>query len=152
MCFTNQFLFWPMMNEPLRLIMTKDIVSVTPDTSLGKVREILLKKGIHHVPVLEDKKLVGLITTWDMFKLGKSADDYADMKAYELMTTHLATLSPDDHIGAAAEVFEEHLFQAIPVVDDNKELVGLITTHDLLDYEYTKEYPQDLNKFVPENM
>ncbi len=141
-----------MMNEPLRLIMTKDIVSVTPDTPLGKVRELLLKKGIHHVPVLEDKKLVGLITTWDMFKLGKSADDYADMKAYELMTTHLATLSPDDHIGAAAEVFEEHLFQAIPVVNDNKELVGLITTHDLLDYQYTKEYPEDLNKFVPENM
>lgn len=141
-----------MMNEPLRLIMTKEVISVTPDTSLGKVREILLKKGIHHVPVVENKKLVGLITTWDMFKLGKSADDYAEMKAYELMTTHLAKLSPDDHIGAAAEVFEEHLFQAIPVVNDNGELEGIITTHDLLDYEYTKEYPEDLKKFIPENM
>ena len=141
-----------MMNEPLRLIMTKEVISVTPNTSLGKVREILLKKGIHHVPVVENKKLVGLITTWDMFKLGKSADDYAEMKAYELMTTHLAKLSPDDHIGAAAEVFEEHLFQAIPVVNDNGELEGIITTHDLLDYEYTKEYPEDLKKFIPENM
>lgn len=141
-----------MMNEPLRLIMTKEIISVSPDTLLGQVRDILLKKGIHHVPVIDNKKLVGLITTWDMFKLGKSADDYAGMKASELMTTHLAKLSPDDHIGAAAEVFEEHLFQAIPIVNDNGEFEGIVTTHDLLNYEYSKEYPEDLKKFIPENM
>lgn len=141
-----------MMNEPLRTIMTDEIFTVSPDTTLSKVREILLKKGIHHVPVVEGKKLVGLITTWDMFKLGKSAEEYKDMKASEIMTTHIAKLSPDEHIGAAAEVFEEHLFQAIPIVNEEGELEGIVTTHDLLDYEYGKEYPDDLNKFVPDNM
>lgn len=148
----QSIVFSPMMNEPLRSIMTSEVFAVSSDTPLRTVREILLKKGVHHVPVIEGQKLVGLITTWDMFKLGKSAEDYADMQAKEIMTTHLATLSPDDHIGAAAEVFEEHLFQAIPIVNEARELVGLVTTHDLLDYQYNKEYPSDLDKFVEENM
>lgn len=141
-----------MMNEALHTIMSKNIVSITPDTTLGEVREILLKKRIHHLPVLEGKKLVGVITTWDMFKMGKSVDDYKDMKAYEIMTSHVATLHPDEHIGAAAEIFEEHLFQAVPVVNEQHELMGMITTYDLLDYEYKKEYPEDLTPFVTQNM
>jgi len=141
-----------MMNEPLRTIMQTDNVTITPDTTLAEVREILLKKRIHHLPVLEGKKLVGLITTWDMFKLGKSAEEYATMKAYELMTTHLAALQPNDHIGAAAEVLEEHLFQAIPIVTENHEFVGMVTTYDLLNYEYNKEYPENLEPFIPMNM
>lgn len=141
-----------MMNEALHTIMSKNIVSITPDTTLGEVREMLLKKRIHHLPVLEGKKLVGVITTWDMFKLGKSVEDYKDMKAYEIMTSHVATLHPDEHIGAAAEIFEEHLFQAVPVVNEHHELMGMITTYDLLDYEYKKEYPDDLTPFVAQNM
>jgi acetoin utilization protein AcuB len=141
-----------MMNEPLHTIMTTEIVSITPDTTLAEVREILLKKRIHHLPVLEGKKLAGLLTTWDLFKLGKSVEEYSTMKAYELMTTHLATLNPNDHIGAAAEIFEEHLFQAVPVVNEDYELVGMVTTYDLLDYEYKKEYPENLDPFVTQNM
>lgn len=141
-----------MMNEPLRTIMKTDIVTITPDTTLAEVREILLKKRIHHLPVVEGKKLIGLITTWDMFKLGKSAEDYASMKAYELMTIHIATLNPDDHIGAAAEVLAEHLFQAIPIVTDDQEFAGMVTTYDLLNYEFSKEYPANLEPFIPMNM
>ena len=46
----------------------------------------------------------------------------------------------------------EHLFHAVPVVNENKELVGIVTTTDILRYEYRKEYPENLDKFVQENM
>jgi acetoin utilization protein AcuB len=48
------------------------------------------------------------------------------------MTKGLATLSPDDRIDIAIEVFRENILHAIPVVE-NDELVGLITTHDIIE-------------------
>ena len=54
--------------------------------------------------------------------------------------------------GAAAEVLREHLFHAVPIVNDDHELVGMITTFDIIAIEYDREYPEDLTPFVPENM
>ncbi|TNE57357.1 MAG: CBS domain-containing protein [Bacteroidetes bacterium] len=141
-----------MMNEPLHTIMTPDVVTLSPGSTLGDAREIFMTKRIHHIPIVDGKKLVGLITSWDIFKLGLSAVAYQDMRVSEVMTTHLATLEPDQHIGAAAEVFMAHLFHAIPVVNDKMELLGIVTTYDLLKYEYKKEYPDELDKFIPDNM
>jgi CBS domain-containing protein len=141
-----------MMNEPLRTIMTSEVVSLRSDNTLGDVREILLKKRIHHVPIVDDEVLVGLVTSWDIFKLGLEVEDYQKMKVSQVMTRRLATLEPDDHIGAAAEVLMEHLFHAIPIVDNKNRLQGIVTSYDLLRYQYRKEYPENLEKFIPENM
>lgn len=141
-----------MMNELLHTRMTTEVITLTPESTLSDAREILLKKRVHHIPVTEGKKLVGMITSWDIFKLGKSAEEYANIKVSDVMTRKLATLDPDSHLGAAAEVLMTHLFHAIPVVNDEHELEGIITTYDLLKYEFTKEYPENLDKFVPENM
>ena len=56
------------------------------------------------------------------------------------MTKRLATLEPDEKIGAAAEVLLEHLFHAVPITLDG-DLVGIVTTFDILKYEFSKEYP-----------
>ncbi|MCS7035896.1 MAG: CBS domain-containing protein [Saprospiraceae bacterium] len=141
-----------MMNETIDTIMSTKLITLTPDDTLGKAREILMTKRIHHLPVVEGKKLVGMITAWDMFKIGKSADEYQHTKVRDVMTTKLATLEPHQHIGAAAEVLMEHLFHAIPIVNDEGHLVGIITSYDILRYSYNKEYPENLEKFIPENM
>lgn len=141
-----------MMNEYVQGVMTSNVITLSPDDTLAEARKILLGKRIHHLPIVEGKKLVGLVTSWDLFKLGKSADEYGSMKCRDVMTTHIATLEPDQHLGAAAEVLMEHLFHAIPIVNEEHELVGIVTTYDLLKYEYRKEYPEDLEKFIPENM
>ena len=91
-------------------------------------------------------------TSWDIFKLGKSAEEYAGMKIREIMSTRLATLDPGQHIGAVAEALIEHLFHAVPIVNDHRELLGIVTTTDVLRYEYGKEYPANLDKFVVDNM
>lgn len=141
-----------MMNERVHTIMTPNVITLTPGDTLGQAREIFMNKRIHHIPVVEGKKLVGMITAWDMFKLGLSAVAYQDMRVSEVMTTHLATLDPEQHIGAAAEILMEHLFHAVPIVNDHHELLGIVTTYDVLRYEYQKEYPDSLDKFIPENM
>lgn len=141
-----------MMNERLHTIMTSKVITLSPSDTLGQAREIFMSKRIHHIPIVEERKLVGLVTSWDIFKLGLSAVAYQDMRISEVMSTHLATLEPDQHIGAAAEVLMEHLFHAVPIVNEHRELLGIVTTYDVLRYEYLKEYPENLDKFIPENM
>lgn len=132
--------------------MTPSPITLTPQDTLGQARDIFLQKKVHHLPIVDGDKLVGMLTSWDIFKLGKSADEYRDMKIGTVMTQRLATLAPEDHIGAAAEVLMAHLFHAIPITNDDHTLVGIVTTYDLLKLEYNKEYPEDLSRFVPENM
>ena len=141
-----------MMNEPIHAHMTKDVITLKPDSTLGEAREIMLGKHLHHLPVLEGKRLVGMITSWDIFKLGKSVEDYAGIKAREVMTTRVATLEPDQHLGAVADVLTRHLFHAVPIVNDQHELLGIVTSTDIIRYEHTKEYPENLEKFIPDNM
>ncbi|HOY04301.1 MAG TPA: CBS domain-containing protein [Saprospiraceae bacterium] len=141
-----------MMNERLQSLMTSNVITLTPEDTLGQARALFLEKRIHHLPIIEGKILVGMVTSWDIFKLGKSAEEYNDIRIYDVMTRKLATLEPDSHLGAAAEVLMQHLFHAIPIVNDQHELVGIVTTYDLLKYEFGKEYPDNLDKFVPENM
>ncbi len=141
-----------MMNELVQSHMTKDVVTLNPDSTLGEVREILLSKHIHHIPIVEGKKLVGMITSWDLFKLGKSAEEYHSMKVSEVMTRRIATLDPDQHLGAVAEVLTRHLFHAVPIVNDDHELLGIVTSTDIIRYEHSKEYPENLEKFIEENM
>ena len=93
-----------MMNELVQSIMTTKVATLGPDDSLGEAREILLQKSIHHLPIVDGAKLVGLITSWDIFKLGKSIEEYKTMPCKSIMTTKIATLEPDHHIGAIAEV------------------------------------------------
>ena len=130
-----------MMNEPISTIMTKDVVTVRPEDSMAVVKDILFTKHLHHLPVLKGKKLVGIITSFDLVKLGKPEDEYSGIKVEEVMTTRVATMGPNDKIGAAAQVFLENLFHGLPIVDENYNLVGIITTHDILKYQFHKEYP-----------
>ena len=141
-----------MMNEYVTAIMTTEVVTLSPDNTLAEARDLMLGKHIHHLPVVENNKLVGMLTSWDFFRWGKSAAELGDIKVAELMTTKIAALEPDQHIGAVAELLMEHLFHAVPIINENRELLGIITSTDLITYEYNKEYPENLDKFIPENM
>lgn len=141
-----------MMNELVHTHMTKDVITLSPNGTLDEARQLMLKNHIHHLPIVEGKRLVGIITSWDFFKLGKSVEEYKSMKASEVMTTKIATLDPDQHLGAVAEILMEHLFHAVPIVNDKRELMGIVTSTDILRYGHRKEYPANLDKFVPENM
>ncbi|MEZ4948020.1 MAG: CBS domain-containing protein [Saprospiraceae bacterium] len=132
-----------MMNEPLSTIMTTNVITVAPNDSLSKVKEILFDKRFHHIPVVDNSVLVGIVTTYDLVKLNKTFDEYNNMKVSDIMTTNIVTLEPQEKIGAAAQIFLRHLFHGLPIIDDNKVLKGIVTTHDIMKYQFDKEYPDD---------
>ncbi len=130
------------MNETVSSIMTTRVITVSIYDKLSKVKEILTKHRIHHVPVLDGNKLAGIITTGDLMWLNKSFNDYDTINVSDVMTKKIATLEPDDKIGSAAEVLLEHLFHCVPITK-NGELVGIVTSHDVMKYEFYKEYPNE---------
>jgi len=128
---------------PIKTLMSTHLLTVAPQDKLTTVQEIFNAHNIHHIPVVRYKEMVGLISKTDFlfFVRGFSRNEEdrlvneARLRAYtaeDIMTTGLAKLSPDDRINVALEIFKVNRFHAIPVVDDQEELVGIITTFDII--------------------
>lgn len=132
-----------MMNERLSSIMTRNVVTVKPTDTLTVVKEILFTRGFHHVPVVEGKKLCGIITTYDLVKINEKFEAYDKYLVKDVMKQKVVTLTENELVGAAAQIFLKHLFHGLPILDNDDELVGIVTTHDILKYEFLKEYPED---------
>lgn len=126
---------------PVSTIMTRDLLTVNPKDALKLVKEIFDTKSIHHIPVVRYKKIVGIISLMDLRFFLKGARSEKEKEynesllekycAEDIMTKGLAKLESTDRINVTLEVFKENLFHAIPVVD-NEELVGIITTYDII--------------------
>ena len=130
-----------MMNEHISSVMSTKLYTVNIGDTLEAVHAILSTKRIHHIPVLDGKRLAGIITTHDLYKLNLPFSEYPNVKVTDIMTPKVATLYPDDKVGSAAELFLENLFHAVPIVDADHNLIGIITTFDFIKYEHRKEYP-----------
>lgn len=132
------------MNEAVSTIMTTRLITVRPTDNLLHVREIFMQHSIHHLPVVSSGKLVGILTTYDLWKNEIAPQDYSRVLAMEVMTSKIAKLSSSDKIGTAAEIFLDNRFHALPVVDENNYLLGIVTSHDVLKYEFLKAYPRPI--------
>lgn len=135
-----------MMNEEVRKIMTTDPVTVSPHQSITEVSNILMLGRCHHVPVVENKILVGMVTTYDLWKQLEKSGKNQDVKVAEVMTTHPIKITPIDKVGTAAELFLDNRFHALPVVNLRGELKGVVTSYDVLKYTYKKEYTDSVVK------
>lgn len=121
--------------------MTRNLITVAPDTSILKVKNLLKEYNIDQVPVVEGKKLVGIITDKDIRDNSASPAStlsvhelnylLSEMKAREIMTKKLYTVSPGTTIEEATKLINEKRVNSLPVVVHD-ELVGIITTCDLL--------------------
>jgi len=128
--------------ESVSTIMTNNPVRLSPYDPLVKVKSIFEKMNIHHIPVVDEGKLVGIVSKADFlfFKRGFNNTNVIQkmeeirLNNYvvkDIMTSGLAKLEPDDKINVALEIFKKNIFHAIPVVQDGR-LVGILTTHDII--------------------
>ncbi|HRI09842.1 MAG TPA: CBS domain-containing protein [Nannocystaceae bacterium] len=131
-------------NEPISHIMTKDPITVHHGQKVSEVRQLFIEHGIHHIPVVSGKRLLGIISATDMMRLSLSAygSDERTMDAMldhqftieQVMSKHLTTLEAKGTIREAAEKLREGRFHALPVVDEQGNLAGIVTTTDLIGY------------------
>ena len=131
------------LQDPVSTIMSTHLITVQPDDKMQKVKDIMEDNDIHHVLVCKSNKLVGMISQTDLshFLKGVSYDSYQDImnsvrlknyNAEEVMTEYLECISADDTIQKALEIFGKNKFHAIPIVKDNDEIEGIVTTFDIV--------------------
>jgi CBS domain-containing protein len=107
-------------------IMTRDIVVVSPTVSVGAAARLMQRTHIRHLPVIEARKLVGILSDRDLVK------HPTDTTCGEAMTPAPITCSQDASVGRVASLMLEHKIDSIPVVGVSGTLIGLVTSTDLL--------------------
>ncbi len=119
----------------IREVMKSNPITVSPDIKLSDAYRIILEKGIRHLPVLENGKLIGLITDRDLrlatSKLAKKIFE-PDASIKEVMSCPVETTHPAEPIEIAIQRMREFKIGCLPVLD-NFILVGIVTVADLLD-------------------
>jgi len=124
--------------------MTRNPITISERGTLEDVKKLFDQNRIHHLPVINDEgDLLGLITTYDLWRLNRSFDDYHQISVIDVMNSKFAKVSSDDKVGTAAELFLDRRFHALPVVD-GKKLVGIVTSFDVLRYEFRREYEKPI--------
>jgi CBS domain-containing protein len=124
-----------MRDIPIDRIMTTDPATVGPHDSAAEARRLLDSNVIHHLPVVESGRLVGIVSSTDFLKLHLLDDKlaiHARATVDQIMETNLIVLRQNATLREAAEKLCMGSFHALPVVDRHKRLVGIVTSSDLI--------------------
>lgn len=134
---------------PVSQIMTKELITLHLSQSLYDAENLFQKHKIRHIPVVENEKLLGVLSYSDLLKIS-----YADVEESESESEDTASVSyvvydmysiaqvmtkspviaePETTIKEVVEILAEQSFHSIPIVEDGK-IKGIVTTTDILKY------------------
>jgi acetoin utilization protein AcuB len=118
-------------------IMTTNPITIGPDDTVARAKAILDAEDIHHLPVTVDGVLVGIVTSSDLLKLdvfkGKPAALDA-IKVHQVMESEPITLDVFSDLIDVAVKLSDGSFHALPVVEADNVLVGIVTSTDLVNH------------------
>ena len=130
-------------SELVSHIMTNHVICVSIKDDLRHVIDLIKKEKIRHVPVVDGNQIKGIISSTDLNRLtfsnlfeqqDNSEDAILDMLSIDqVMHAHPMTVNSSNTIKEVAEIFANHHFHALPVMEDN-QLVGIVTTTDIIKY------------------
>ncbi len=128
-----------MMNA-VKSIMTGDLVTVSPESSIQDAIELLLKEEISGLPVIDNQgKLVGILTEFAV--LGLAYDDKIRQDTVsQHMTPNVLTVQADEPVSKVADLCLVHRVRRVPVMNGEK-LVGLVARRDVLRSLYESQAP-----------
>ena len=124
--------------------MTPNPITLHHGDSVSKIRKVFQENNIHHIPVVSGSELIGMISWSDFLRVSfgdafRQSDKAVDVTLdhtftiEDVMTRDVFTIDSTDTIRAAADALSTSDFHALPIVS-GKELVGIVTTKDLLKY------------------
>jgi CBS domain-containing protein len=143
---------------PVRDVMTTDVVTFEPEQNVNDAMRVLVERGVDSGPVLDDGKIVGMLSTGDLVveearvhyptivnflgvnvtlpfehqKLDDSVAKALGASVGEVMTAEPLTIAPDATVEDAATLMHDHEVSRLPVVDDDGALVGIVARGDIL--------------------
>ncbi len=124
----------------VRDIMTKNVITITSDTYVLDAERIMDQNRIGRLPVVDDEKLVGIVTKNDVLKASPTSTTPTNQRhlfylmskltVKEIMKTKILKISPDTPIEKAIAIAQKNKVGSLPVVEEDK-VVGILTTNDV---------------------
>ena len=128
---------------PVKNWMTEKVIVAEKDSKFTTVRDFFLTHNIHHLPVVDGRKVIGIISSQDILKAYNEvskehvsvADAVMDSQwpVEKLMTANPTVVGPDDELTAAVTFMRQNKFKAVPVCE-NENIVGILTNNDVVKY------------------
>jgi acetoin utilization protein AcuB len=111
------------------------------DDKIEIVNEIFTETHFHHVLVVDQGKLIGIVSDRDLLKalspnLGTAAEKASDLaslnkRVHQIMSRNPICLEPQDSLHAVIEIFDDNSISCIPIIDKNRVPVGIVSWRDL---------------------
>lgn len=129
---------------PITEVMTTEVLTVDTSQALSEVYDLFQARSIHHLPVVDGSKPVGMVSAGDVLRLVYDIEDPSDrmMRAMldhqfnieDAMTTELELLDADATVHDAADRLADGDYHSVLVVDAMGDLAGIVTSTDLIRY------------------
>lgn len=127
-------------------LMTSQVFTVEQHDMIDRVFFLLHYEKVRHLPVLEKGKVIGIVSDRDLYKAlgpksnsnsietveGKTVLQVVPQKVQHIMRRGVLTVNPDTYASEAASIMAENKVGALPVVDKNNKLVGIVSATDIL--------------------
>jgi acetoin utilization protein AcuB len=138
--------------------MSRDVLTVSPESSVLDAGRMMIDHTIRRLPVVEEGRLIGIVTHGDvrgaraMSAIGvdiwELSYQLSRLTVREIMTPNPVTVSPDDTIGVAAQRMLKYMIGGLPVLDHQGNLVGIITESDIFrlvvrDWMHSEDDPSE---------
>ncbi len=138
--------------------MSREVLTVAPETTVLEAGRLMIDRTIRRLPVVEDGRLIGIVTHGDVrgaramsavgVDMWELSYQISRLTVREIMTPNPVTVSPDDTIGAAAQRMLKYMIGGLPVLDHQNNLVGIITESDIFrlvvrDWMHSEDDPSE---------
>lgn len=134
-----------------RAAMTRDVLCIAPADDLDAAWRMMQDLRVRHLPVLDGMRLVGILSDRDVLLRATLLDDGAvdvpTIPVSHVMTPKPVTCQPSSTVSHVADIMLERKIDSLPVVDSQGNLVGLITSSDLL--ELLRAHDEEATRIIP---
>jgi acetoin utilization protein AcuB len=123
-------------------LMTTRLVTIELDDKLSVAKEIFKNVSIHHILVIEEGKVFGVVSDRDLYKalspnIGTMTETYKDAstlnkRIHQIVSRNPIVLKPHSTVDDAIEVFNTYSISCIPIVDHEMKALGIITVRSIL--------------------
>lgn len=127
-----------------------NVVTTTPDTSLGEAARILVEYNIGAIMIMDDGEPAGIFTERDLLRFVTTKDyDLDTTPLSQVMTRNLVTITPTEGVIDALDLMKEHAIRHLPVMKDDT-MVGIVSSRDVMNaiHRSTAEENQHLKTYI----
>ncbi|WP_350344723.1 CBS domain-containing protein [Proteinivorax tanatarense] len=121
-------------------VMAQPVKTIGPDVSISEASRIMLRYGHTGLPVVENDNLLGIISRTDVDKAIHHELTHAPVKGF--MSTNVITTSPKTSLKTVRQKLTQYDIGRLPVLDDSKKMIGIITRTDVLKVIHGSQAPR----------